>query len=394
MRSSTGGVGDAPRILIVGAGLSGAVLARGLAEGGCRCDVFEEQDYVAGHCYTERDRETGVLVHRHGPHTLHTDDAEIWRFVERFAEIFPYRHLKRARVGGEIYPLPINLQTLSQFFRRALSPAEARALVADEAASAGLLDPPTNFEDMALSRIGRRLYDAFYRGYTIKQWGIEPKQLPSYVFERLPIRFDYDQNYFHHSRQGQPIGGFTPMIAKMLDHENTSVSLGRSFDQQDIGSAYRHVFYSGPIDRYFDWRHGRLAYRTLRFEDERITGDAQGCAVINYCDEDVPFTRVTEHKYFSGWEKPEKSIVSREYSADCGPGDVPYYPLRLTGDRSLLDAYVASARTTDGVSFIGRLGTYRYIDMDAAIREAIQAASATLAALQNGGRIPTFFVDP
>ena len=394
MRSGPDGGGDT-RILIVGAGLSGAVLARVLAEGGCRCDVFEEHDFVAGHCHTERERETGVLIHRNGPHTLHTDDAEIWRFVERFAEIFPYRHVKRARVGDEIYPLPINLQTLNQFFRRALDPAEARALVADEAASAGLRSPPTNFEEMALSKIGRRLYEAFYRGYTIKQWGIEPRRLPSSVFERLPIRFDYDQNYFHHSRQGQPIGGYTAMIAKMLVHENIALSLKRSFDKADAaGSAYQHVFYSGPIDRYFGWRHGRLAYRTLRFEDERVVGDAQGCAVFNYCDEDVPFTRVTEHKHFSGWEKPEGSVVTYEYSSDCGPRDVPFYPLRLNGDRTLLDAYIASARGTEGVSFIGRLGTYRYIDMDVAIREAIQAAGVTLAALKSRGPIPAFFVEP
>ena len=386
--------GGPPRILIVGAGLSGAVLARVLAEGGCQCDVFEENDFVAGHCHTERDHQTGVLIHRNGPHTLHTDDAETWRFVERFAEIFPYQHVKRARVGDEIYPLPINLQTLNQFFRRAISPTEARALVVAEAASAGLRGPPANFEEMALSKIGRRLYEKFYRGYTIKQWGIEPRRLPTSIFERLPIRFDYNQNYFHHSRQGQPIGGYTEMIAKILDHKNISLSLKRSFDKIDSGSTHQHVFYSGPIDRYFGWRHGRLAYRTLRFEDERVVGDAQGCAVFNYCDEDVPFTRVTEHKHFSGWEKPEGSVVTYEYSSDCGPADIPFYPLRLTGDRALLDAYLASARATEGVSFVGRLGTYRYIDMDVAIREAIYAAGTSLAALKDGAQIPTFFVEP
>ena len=387
---------EIPRILIVGAGLSGAVLARVLAEGGVRCVVFEERPYVAGHCFTERDRETGVMVHRHGPHTLHTDDGEIWAFVERFTTIHPYRHVKAARVGDELFPLPITLQTLNQFFRRALTPASARNLVAEEVASSnqGIGDPPANFEEAALSKIGRKLYEAFYRGYTIKQWGVEPRELPAYVFGRLPIRFNYDQNYFHHSRQGQPVGGFTPMIEKILDHANIELHLSRPFDADADRSAYRHVFYSGPIDRFFGCRHGRLAYRTLRFDEERLSGDAQGCAVINYCDEAVPYTRVTEHKHFSAWEKPEGTVVSYEYSADCGPNDNPYYPIRLAKDRAQFSTYMAGAEATQGVTFIGRLGTYRYIDMDVAIREAMTAGAATLAALRDGVEIPAFFVKP
>jgi UDP-galactopyranose mutase len=387
---------EAPRVLIVGAGLSGAVLARMLAEGGVRVVLFEERPYVAGHCYTERDRETGVLVHRHGPHTLHTDDAEIWSFVERFTAIHPYRHVKAARVGDELFPLPINLQTLNQFFRQALTPAKARDLIAADVAASnhGVAETPANFEEAALSRIGRRLYEAFYRGYTIKQWGVEPRELPAYVFGRLPIRFNYDQNYFHHSRQGQPVGGFTPMIEKILDHENIELHLSRSFDADADRGGYRHVFYSGPIDRFFGWRHGRLAYRTLRFEEEHLTGDAQGCSVINYCDEAVPYTRVTEHKHFSAWEKPEGTVVSYEYSADCGPDDNPYYPIRLARDRAQFGRYLVDAEATEGVTFIGRLGTYRYIDMDVAIREAMTAGAATLAALKSSTGIPAFFVKP
>jgi UDP-galactopyranose mutase len=387
---------DTPRILIVGAGLSGAVLARMLAEGGVRVVVFEERPYVAGHCYTERDRQTGVLVHRHGPHTLHTDDAEIWSFVERFTAIHPYRHVKAARVGDELFPLPINLQTLNQFFRQALTPAKARDLVAAEVAASnhGVAGTPTNFEEAALSKIGRKLYEAFYRGYTIKQWGVEPRELPAYVFGRLPIRFNYDQNYFHHSRQGQPIGGFTPMIEKILGHENIELHLSRSFDAGADRAGYRHVFYSGPIDRFFGWRHGRLAYRTLRFEEEHLTGDAQGCSVINYCDEAVAYTRVTEHKHFSAWEQPEGTVISYEYSADCGPDDNPYYPLRLAKDRAQFGRYVVDAEATPGVTFMGRLGTYRYIDMDVAIREAMTAGAATLKALREATGIPAFLVKP
>jgi UDP-galactopyranose mutase len=268
------------------------------------------------------------------------------------------------------------------------------ALVAGEAAATGVTGPPANFEEAGLGRIGRRLYEAFYRGYTLKQWGIDPRRLPAHVFGRLPIRFSFASNYFHHSRQGQPVGGYTALVEKILAHENIAVTLGRPFAGGDDTSGYRHVFYSGPLDRFFGWKAGRLSYRTLRFEDLRDTGDFQGCAVLNYCDEAVPYTRVTEHKHFSGWEAPEGTVVSYEYASDCGPGDTPYYPLRLTGDRSGLDAYIAMAKATPGVSFIGRLGTYRYIDMDVAIREAFTTAEATLAAIADGAPLPAFFVQP
>ena len=383
-------------MLVVGAGLSGAVLARQLAESGCPCDVYEDHPYAGGHCYTKRDAETGIMVHRHGPHTLHTDDEAIWAFVERFATIWPYKHLKRAHTGGEFFVSPINLQTINQFYRTALGPDEARALVAREAApyAAALTGPPANFEEAGLALIGRRLYDAFYRGYTIKQWGIEPRNLPASVFGRVPIRFDYNDNYFKHNRQGQPVGGYSQLVERILDHENIRLHLGRAFSPRDDGAGHAHVFFSGPLDSYFDWRHGRLPYRTLRFEDERSVGVRQGCAVINYCDETTSFTRVTEHKFFSPWEKPEATLVSYEYSSDWGPDDAPYYPLRLTKDRSLLDAYVATARATEGVSFIGRLGTYRYIDMDVAITEALAAASTVLDCVRGGRPIPTFFIEP
>lgn len=397
MSLSGSGTADAPRFLVVGAGISGAVLARILAEAGCRCDVFEEHGYVGGHCYTVRDAETGVLLHRHGPHTLHTDDDRIWTFVERFAEIFPYRHLKRARSGGELYPLPINLQTLNQFFRASFGPRDARDRVAEEAspfvAALGGREPET-FEEMGLAKIGRRLYDAFYRGYTVKQWGVDPDKLPPHVFARVPIRFDYDWNYFHHARQGQPIGGYTELIAKILAHDGISVHLDRPFVPGTDIAGYDHVFYSGPLDRFFEWRYGRLPYRTLRFEDERLTGNAQACAVINCCDEADPYTRITEHKHFAGWEQHDATVVSYEYSSDCGPNDTPYYPLRLAAGRELLDRYAAAARSTERVSFIGRLGTYRYIDMDVAIREAMNAAEATLSALREQRNVPAFFHQP
>ncbi|MGA2495852.1 MAG: UDP-galactopyranose mutase [Roseiarcus sp.] len=386
---------DAPEFLVVGAGLTGAVLARSLAEAGCRCEVWEESAQVGGHCATVRDAKTGILVHKHGPHTLHTDDETIWAFVERFATIHPYRHLKRARVGGELFPSPINLQTINQFFRTALGPKEAAALIAAEAAPHTKTSaPPANFEEAGLSRVGKRLYDAFYRGYTIKQWGIEPRELPASVFGRVPVRFDFSENYFHHTRQGQPVGGYSQLTAKILEHHNIHLRLNASFNLSDVANERRHIFYTGPLDRYFDFRFGRLPYRTLRFEHERGVGFKQGCAVINYCDESVSYTRVTEHKYFSGWERNEATLVTHEHSYDCGPNDPPYYPLRVTGDRKRLDEYVAAARRERCVSFLGRLGTYRYIDMDVAIREALSAATTTLSALKSGISPPPFFIEP
>jgi UDP-galactopyranose mutase len=386
------------RFLIIGAGFSGAVLARQLAEAGCSCDIFEERSHVGGHCHTVRDPETGVLLHRHGPHTLHSDDPTIWDFVERFCEVYPYRHLKRAKAGGEMYPLPINLQTLNQFFRTSHGPRDARKLVEREAETfAAALDgrKPANFEEAGLALIGRRLFDAFYRGYTVKQWGREPSELPATVFSRVPIRFNYEWNYFRHSRQGQPIGGYTHLIEKILDHPNITVYNNRVLSPSDDLEAYRHLFYSGPIDRFFDWRHGRLPYRSLRFEDVRDIGDFQACSVINCCDASDPYTRITEHKHFStGWEQNDATLISYEYSFACGPGDTPYYPLRLAEDQAMLGAYVDLARQTPGVSFIGRLGTYRYIDMDVAIREAIEAADTTLAALKDQQPLPAFFVEP
>ena len=387
---------EVPYFLVVGAGLSGAVLARTLAEAGCHCDVFEARPQIGGHCRTVRDPETGILVHREGPHTLHSDDEAVWAFVERFCEVYPYRHLKRALTGGELYVSPINLQTLNQFFRMALGPEEARDLVAAEAAPYATQrnGPPANFEEAGLGLIGKRLFDAFYRDYTIKQWGVEPRDLPASVFGRVPVRFDYNDNYFRHGRQGQPVGGYSRLIERILDHPGIAVSAGRAYEPADPPGPYRHVFYSGPLDRFFGWRHGRLPYRTLRFEDVRSKGVRQGCAVVICCDRSVPYTRVTEHKFFAPYEQHDDTLISYEYSADCGPADTPYYPLRLADSRAKVESYVAGARSIPDVSFFGRLGTYRYIDMDQAIREAMDVGACTLAAMRASAPIPAFFVDP
>jgi UDP-galactopyranose mutase len=383
---------DTPRFLIVGAGLTGAVIARQLAEAGLHCKVIDELGHVAGHCHTSRDPETGILVHRFGPHTLHSDRLEIWNFVERFVEIHPYRHRKQAWVRGQLLPIPINLQTINEFFGQNLTAEEAPEFLRRQAEP--LPHPPRNFEEAALSTVGRKLYEGFYRGYTTKQWGRDPTEIPAFVFRRLPVHFGTDRNVFHHARQGQPVGGYTHLVERMLDHANIDVQTGCTFDAAFDRTPYRHLFYSGPIDRYFDRRLGRLPYRTLDFEHARGDGEFQSCGTVNYCDVDTPYTRVAEHKHFWAWERNDRTIYSFEYARECGPRDTPYYPVPSIRRNRAFEDYVALARTEPGVSFVGRLGTYRYIDMDVAIGDAMDAARRTIEAMRTAAPIPAFFVDP
>jgi UDP-galactopyranose mutase len=367
------------RFCIVGAGFSGAVIARVLAENGCFADVMDERSHVAGNCHTERDAATGVMVHRYGPHIFHTGDAKVWEFVNRFAEMRPYRHRVMAVAGGRVFSLPINLLTINQFFGQTLGPAEARAYVRDRARTD--LVEPANFEEQGLSMVGEDLYRTFFHGYTSKQWGCAPRELPAAILKRLPLRFNYDDSYFDHPWQAIPAEGYTAMIARILEHPNIRVSLGRAFTSEDANGD--HVIYSGPLDRYFDYAHGRLDYRTLDFERFTTPDDCQGAAVVNYCDEDVPYTRITEHRHFAPWERDEVtgSVLYREYSRACGPADTPYYPIRLARQQKTLDAYLERAKTLENVTFVGRLGTYRYIDMDVAIKEALETAESLIDSL-------------
>lgn len=367
------------RFCIVGAGFSGAVIARTLAENGCFADVLDERPHIAGNCHTARDAATGVMVHEYGPHIFHTADARVWDFVNRFAEMRPYRHRVIAIAGGRVYSLPINLLTINQFFDRTLGPAEAQAFIAAHARAD--IEHPANFEEQGLSMVGEELYRTFFHGYTTKQWGCAPRDLPASILKRLPLRFNYDDSYFDHPWQAIPVDGYTAMIGRILDHPNIRASLGRSYTPADANGD--HVVYSGPLDRYFDYAHGRLDYRTLDFERFTATGDYQGAAVVNYCDEAVPFTRITEHKHFAPWEREHVSgtVLYREFSRACGPEDTPYYPIRLAGQQKTLDTYLERARTLDNVTFVGRLGTYRYLDMDVAIREALETADTIIATL-------------
>ena len=365
-------------ILIIGAGLSGAVIARALAKAGHRCHIMEARAHIAGNCHTERDPKTGVLVHVYGPHIFHTDDAQVWDYVTGFMPFKPFVNRVKTITGGpkgsRVFSLPINLLTINQFFGRTMTPNEARAFI-EAQADTSITDPQT-FEEQALRFVGRDLYEAFFKGYTIKQWGVHPSELPASILKRLPVRFNYDDNYFAHAHQGMPEHGYTELVARILDHPGISVALNTRFDGDRAGAD--HVFYSGPLDGYFDYALGRLGYRTLDFERFAHEGDYQGCAVMNYAEETVPYTRITEHKHFSPWESHDGSILYREVSRACTPDDIPYYPIRLMDEKKMLSDYVAHAKKTQGVTFIGRLGTYRYLDMDVTIREALDTAEAYL----------------
>ncbi len=364
------------RVCIVGAGFSGAVIARILADEGIASLVIDERQHVAGNCHTERDAETGVMVHKFGPHIFHTGIERVWRFINQHGEMMPYVNRVKANVKGRVYSLPVNLHTINQFFDTAMSPAEARAFVAARARM-DLVDPQT-FEEQALRFVGQDIYEAFFKGYTRKQWGCEPSELPASILKRLPLRFNYDDNYFNHRFQGMPRNGYTAIVESILDHPRIEVRCG--VRHEDLAEGFAHTFYSGPLDRYYHYDLGRLAYRTLDFVAERADGDYQGTAVINYPDEDVPFTRISEHKHFAPWEADqlEKTIVFREYSRASGPDDVPYYPIRMVAETQLLAQYEARARQEAGVTFVGRLGTYQYLDMDVTIDRAMDVASAYL----------------
>jgi UDP-galactopyranose mutase len=375
---------------IVGAGFSGAVVARQLAEAGHTATVFDTRNHVAGNCFTKR-HDSGVMVHVYGPHIFHTQHEHVWDYITRFGVMKSYRHTVSAMSGGKKYQLPMNLTLINDFFGTNFTPEEAEAFITEKADKT--ITNPVSFEDQALRFVGREMYEAFFKGYTKKQWGVEPTELPASILARLPLRFTADNSYFNHPFQGIPEHGYTPIVEAILDHPSITVHLSTAFDPAS-SNAYDHVVWTGPIDAYFGFEHGRLGYRTLDFVQEVKDGDVQGCPVLNYCDESVPYTRITEHKHFAPWEYHDKSVTYTEYSRLCGETDTPYYPIRLVEEKDQLVKYVEQARAQQGVTFLGRLGTYRYLDMDVTIHEALNAASGILEAVNTNRAIPSFFTDP
>lgn len=377
------------KFLIIGAGLSGTVLANRLAnELDAVIDIWDERDHIAGNCHTARDPKTGIMVHQYGPHIFNTDRKEIWDFVNSFVEFKPYVHRVKAMSKGKVYGLPVNLHTINQFFNTTLTPETAKDFLESKADATILA--PKNFEEQALRFIGKDLYEAFFYGYTKKQWGCEPTELPASILKRIPVRFNYDDNYHNNIYTGIPVEGYTDLIQKLVNSDKIKVSLQKKFDHQQDIQQYDHVFYTGPIDAWFQYKYGRLGYRTVTFETIYGKADVQGVTQMNYCDADVSHTRITEHKHFAYWEKHDETICFKEFSKETTPDDIPYYPKRLTEDKELLQQYRAAAELLTKTSFLGRLATYRYMDMHHVIGEAMDFAKDFMASLQTGSKPAVF----
>lgn len=374
---------------VAGAGFAGAVIARELAlHTNRRVVVFDERPHVAGNCHTERDEATGVMVHRYGSHIFHTDRQDVWDYVNAFMPFRPYVHRVLAQTPRGLFWLPINLLTINQFFGKSLQPAEAQAFL--ETLGDQSLREPRNFEEQALRFLGRELYDNFFLGYTKKHWGCEPTEIPASVLKRLPVRFDCNDCYYNSSFQGIPEHGYTELVRRILDHPQIEVRLAEKFVPEACGE-FEHVFFTGPIDAFFNFRHGRLNYRTVTFKRHEIKGDFQGTAVVNYTDFRVPQTRIHEYKHYTRWEQHDRTVAFSEYSQATGEGDIPYYPVRRPSDKTLLRQYYDLAVAAPSISFLGRLATYRYLDMHQVIAESLDFAKVFLADYQATARsLPKF----
>ena len=360
--------------LIVGAGLTGAVFAHEAKKIGKKCLVIDRRDHIAGNVYTEEVE--GINVHRYGAHIFHTSMKDVWGYVNQFAEFNNYVNSPIANYKGEIYNMPFNMNTFSKMWG-VVTPAEAKAKIQEQIDAEGIGEPQ-NLEEQALSLVGRDIFEKLVKGYTEKQWGRDCKDLPASIIKRLPCRFTYDNNYFNDRFQGIPMGGYTKMVANML--EGVEVRTGVEYkdliaEQPDIAD---RVIYCGPIDSFYDYSLGQLEYRSLRFETEVLDEtDHQGVAVMNYNEREVPYTRVIEHKHFEFGTQP-KTVVTREYPADWKPGDEPYYPINDERNTALYERYRELADREGKVVFAGRLGGYKYYDMDKAIAAAFEVVKSEL----------------
>lgn len=381
-------------IIIAGSGFYGLTIAeRAAADEGARVLVVDKRSHVGGNSYSEMDAETGIEIHRYGSHLFHTNSADVWAYVNRFTAFTNYRHRVIARHKNRFYTMPINLGTMSTFFGRFLSPDEARVLVANEVKESGITTPK-NLEEKAISLIGRSLYEAFIKGYTAKQWQTDVRTLPEHIITRLPVRYTFEDYYFSDTYEGLPQNGYTPIFEKMLKIGRIDLKLNTDFfDIRSQIMPNQMVVYTGPIDRYFNYQGGELSWRTLDFERAVLpVADFQGAAVVNYPDEDVPFTRIHEFRHLHPERayKTSKTVIFREYSRFAQKIDEPYYPVGTERDKSLYDAYKQRAEKEQGVLFGGRLGTYRYLDMHQAIGAALKAyegeVKPALNALRKGHR--------
>ena len=360
--------------LVVGAGLYGAVFARQATDAGKKVLVIDKRDHIEGNVYT-REME-GINVHVYGAHIFHTNDRQVWDYVNRFAEFNRFTNSPVANYKGELYSLPFNMYTFNKMWG-VVTPQEAADEIARQKAAAGITEPK-NLEEQAISLVGTDIYEKLVKGYTEKQWGRPCHELPAFIIKRLPVRLTFDNNYFNALYQGIPMGGYTRMVENML--EGIDVSLGVDYleQKQALDSLADKVVYTGPVDAYFDYQLGHLQYRSVRFETEVLDmPNFQGNAAVNYTDRETPWTRIIEHKWFEFGTQP-KTVISREFSSEWKPGDEPYYPVNDEKNGALYAQYKALAEEEENVIFGGRLGEYKYYDMDAVIAAALRMSREEL----------------
>lgn len=369
-------------LIVVGSGFYGLTVAERAGAEGRRVVVLERRRHPGGNAWSERESSTGIEVHTYGSHIFHTSNRRVWEYVNRFSSFNDYRHHVWTVHRGQVFPMPIGMATMTAFFGRHISPAEARALVASQAGEL-LGAKPANLEDKAISLIGRPLYEAFIRGYTAKQWQTDPRELPERIITRLPVRFTYDTRYFADTWEGIPVDGYGVLLTRMAQAPGVTVVCGVDwFDVRAQAPRGVPVVYTGPLDRYFDYFAGRLGWRTLDLRTEVLeVEDFQGTAVMNYADEDVPHTRIHEFKHYHPERErvPGRTVITTEFSRFAHTDDEPYYPIDTPEDRRRLAAYRDVARSEYGVHFGGRLGSYQYLDMHMAIASALSLVENRLA---------------
>lgn len=355
--------------LIVGAGLFGAVFAHEMTKRGKKCLVIDKRDHIAGNVYCEKIE--GINVHKYGAHIFHTSNKEIWEYMNGFAEFNNYVNSPVAVYRDELYNLPFNMNTFSKMWG-IKTPQEAKDIIAKQIAELGITEPK-NLEEQALSLAGRDVYEKLVKGYTEKQWGRDCKELPAFIIKRLPLRFVYDNNYFNDRFQGIPMGGYTPIVEKMLEGSDVLLNTDYFDYRREHPDVAKKTVYTGMLDRYFDYRFGVLEYRSVRFEHELLEMDNyQGNAVVNYTEREIPYTRIIEHKHFEFGTQPV-TVISREYPSEWKKGDEPYYPVNDAKNEAVVAKYKEAAKQEENVIFGGRLGEYRYYDMDKVVEAALQA---------------------
>ena len=365
-----------PKIVVVGSGLFGLTIAEQIATKlELEVLIIEKRDHIGGNAWSEIHPQSGIEIHKYGSHLFHTSHEEVWRYVNQFTEFNNYQHHVWTKHKNEVFSLPINLATISQFYSKFLSPKEAYELINSEVESIEVRDE-ANFESLAMSTIGKPLYEAFIKGYTKKQWQVEPSLLPGEIFSRLPIRFDFNNRYFSDKYEGLPLDGYHAFLPRIVDHKLIKIETNTDyFENLDRFGDADLTIYTGPIDRYFDYRHGLLGWRTLDFEVDYLKfDDFQGTSVMNYADLDVPFTRIHEfqHLHPERVKKESGTVIMREFSRKSEVDDEPYYPINSGQDRAALLKYREDAKNLPKVIFGGRLGTYKYLDMHMAIASALQ----------------------